>query len=839
MTWTSGIGLTAVMNFRFHGGWIVALVLSVCSIAHAGVMVSPASISNEYKGPVTLTITGLDSAGQTVVVERYYDGDDSNSITAGDLLLQRFKVTDGQVTMLAGRRNLNVPGDEDSAANAAIVTKVIHSKDEITGRLDGRHIFRVSPDGAGFSPMTANLAVTQQDHGGSAISGRVMGSLVPQAGAIVLITSAGASDFDVVGITYSNALGNFSLKLPPGNYRPVAVKSGFVFDVGAAAVTPVSSGSVATGPDSLLEVAARTISGTVREDASPFNPLPAMIVYEQSVSGKFSLGFSDAAGNFVIPVAAEACELGVVEGPLALHGMMLQEGFADASPGDVTGFNLDMPRATALIYGRISTPADAPLPYAVVYGDSSGLAYTFSVAVTDADGNFTLGVKNGNWRVESEVPGFVISQVSVTVNSAESAVLQNLTADPVTSHLRGHAHDNLSNPLAYVKIIAQDFQGRSAFTTTDGNGNFDLGVFGGPGGTTKRWSIQLSQGSGASSAFVSTVVEFDVVDGVDINGIDYLAYAVTAHLRGHVLDENDAPASGFNVYASGQGHNGLNGDSVKPDGSFDIPVYAGNWQIGLSNETGSGVLPQDNLQVTVADGVDQNGLVFRVRHTTGTFSGSVKNSMGTGLAGINVWANVTVAGLLYQSVATTDSGGNYSLPVFSQTWEVGVDSSALINQGYQAVASQNVFINSSNVVVNFVASTGGQTFANWRSQKFNSTELADPNLSGPAADFEKDGISNLMEYALHLEPKISDAGGLPVPGRQPGWLTLTFTRLSGPTDLSYQVVEATTPAGPWTAIVAPLEVIGSNGTTDTVLARIPVDATARKFMRLKVVQSSP
>ena len=163
-----------------------------------------------------LAITGLNAAGQTVVIEKYFDSDDSGAITASDLLVQRIKVSDGQVNTIGGQRNLNVPGDEDGSANSAILTRLRTTTAFTADRLAGRFIFRVAPDGAGFTPFTASLTVTQADHGGSGISGRVMGSGTPQARATVLFSSGPPDDFDVAAIAMTDAAGNYSLKLPAG-----------------------------------------------------------------------------------------------------------------------------------------------------------------------------------------------------------------------------------------------------------------------------------------------------------------------------------------------------------------------------------------------------------------------------------------------------------------------------------------------------------------------------------------------------------------------------------------------------------------------------------------------
>ena len=43
----------------------------------------------------------------------------------------------------------------------------------------------------------------------------------------------------------------------------------------------------------------------------------------------------------------------------------------------------------------------------------------------------------------------------------------------------------------------------------------------------------------------------------------------------------------------------------------------------------------------------------------------------------------------------------------------------------------------------------GLPFEQWRAQRF---QLAEPNVSGPDADPDQDGRSNLLEYALGTDP---------------------------------------------------------------------------------------
>ena len=65
----------------------------------------------------------------------------------------------------------------------------------------------------------------------------------------------------------------------------------------------------------------------------------------------------------------------------------------------------------------------------------------------------------------------------------------------------------------------------------------------------------------------------------------------------------------------------------------------------------------------------------------------------------------------------------------------------------------------------------GDTLDSWRARNFTAAELGNAQVSGPLADFEGDGLNNLLEFALNLNPKTSDratmvagtgTGGLPL-----------------------------------------------------------------------------
>ena len=128
----------------------------------------------------------------------------------------------------------------------------------------------------------------------------------------------------------------------------------------------------------------------------------------------------------------------------------------------------------------------------------------------------------------------------------------------------------------------------------------------------------------------------------------------------------------------------------------------------------------------------------------------------------------------------------------------------------------------------------------WRFANFTAPELADPVLSGDSADFDHDGTSNLLEYALNLDPKTPLVAGLPVASILPGGaLALTYTRVKSATDLTY-TVEVGNEAGAWSSGAAFTAVAGTvdNGATEsiTVESLLTPGAGQKQFMRLRVTR---
>ena len=126
----------------------------------------------------------------------------------------------------------------------------------------------------------------------------------------------------------------------------------------------------------------------------------------------------------------------------------------------------------------------------------------------------------------------------------------------------------------------------------------------------------------------------------------------------------------------------------------------------------------------------------------------------------------------------------------------------------------------------------------WRNAHFTLGELSQPTISGLLADPDFDGFSNLLEYALGLDPRSREAANRrPITDTQTGYLRLTFTRpRPAPSDIIYEVeVHGSLATGSW--VVVPFDgPPNDNGNgTETLSARDTAPTTGGpRFIRLRV-----
>ena len=172
-----------------------------------------------------------------------------------------------------------------------------------------------------------------------------------------------------------------------------------------------------------------------------------------------------------------------------------------------------------------------------------------------------------------------------------------------------------------------------------------------------------------------------------------------------------------------------------------------------------------------------------------------------------------------------------------------------VNGAPQPAAGSYTFANV-NAAQTISATFSASAISAWRWANFGPN-WNDAAVAGDLVDGERDGLVNLLEYALGTDPNAAGANPLPRGNAAAGRLAITFQRAAAASDLTITVQGADSLAGPWTNLARSINgaataalVPGVNiaetpagpatgvQVSDAFLQRDP--AHPRRFLRLEV-----
>jgi fibronectin type 3 domain-containing protein len=196
------------------------------------------------------------------------------------------------------------------------------------------------------------------------------------------------------------------------------------------------------------------------------------------------------------------------------------------------------------------------------------------------------------------------------------------------------------------------------------------------------------------------------------------------------------------------------------------------------------------------------------------------------------WSPALGADTYNLSRTNSNSGGSGQSTITGLTGNTYLDTS--VTNGVTYTYTVNATDASGTGPASAPASaTPVQTFSQWIAAYFPG--VTDPNIIGPNADPDGDGLTNLEEYFLGTDPAVPDAPGtlLTTATDNSGNLVITFRASKNLTGVTYKIQESTDMLN-WTDTGVTPTVQSDQGAYDIMQASAPLGSNPRLFLKLSV-----
>jgi YD repeat-containing protein len=114
----------------------------------------------------------------------------------------------------------------------------------------------------------------------------------------------------------------------------------------------------------------------------------------------------------------------------------------------------------------------------------------------------------------------------------------------------------------------------------------------------------------------------------------------------------------------------------------------------------------------------------------------------------------------------------------------------------------------------------------------------DLNLTNPMDDYSSDGVSNLMKFALGLNPRQSSVEGMPSPSKEGDYLTLTVPRNAAAANLLFDV-QVSGSMSTWESGPDDVTILENSPARLKARDNIPISSSSKRFIRLAVTPQAP
>ena len=176
--------------------------------------------------------------------------------------------------------------------------------------------------------------------------------------------------------------------------------------------------------------------------------MPGNFIFGDAESGHFAAGSTDSSGRYSFAVTPGAWDIRPNQNQAALQGYVgLSERTATNVTGNISNLDFTLPKATALIYGRLLDDSNHPISGVEMRADERTVDSQATGRTYPTNADYAIAVVAGMWYVgperdETALQGFLIQDTNVTVSDG-LALRVDFVAQRGTTLLGGRLIDGM------------------------------------------------------------------------------------------------------------------------------------------------------------------------------------------------------------------------------------------------------------------------------------------------------------------------------------------------------------------------------------------------------------
>jgi hypothetical protein len=475
--------------------------------------VSPDSIQEGTPSEVTLNISNPDGIGAPVYITLLYDvtGD---GVSSDDVSVRKFYLYDG-----LSSDDPNVPGDEDGVVNGHLTTTLNYHYSYDVQAAPGHYILRANMGGL-IEEALLEISTRSQPQ---TIQGYVLDQLNrPVAGGRIQLLDKWQNSF---GYVYADDFGHYLFNVAhPGSYSLVPTARGFAYKKSEIGLHYLAAGQNLDVDLTMIPGDSAVVSGLLRD----------------AYTGEILTGgnYVRAENDRYIAEAYDFSHIITTTDDVFKYTLSLPEGdyefFADSynSRGSFTqGYlglegaaqisalspDLFLDKATGQACGTVHDSSMLGVPGILLWAGPENRVGPFSTAITDANGDYCIGLADGeSWRISlNDKANQATGYVGGVIISGGVSSRHDLSVAMIDSWLEGVVIEEGLLSVAGVPIkLFNELTGHSVMGETTNDGSYRLGL---PAGD---WIVTISPESlGYSSVDplnVTLLTGQTVIQDVDI-----------------------------------------------------------------------------------------------------------------------------------------------------------------------------------------------------------------------------------------------------------------------------------------------------------------------------------